>query len=116
MLLFTKKLYADLIWSGRKTIEIRAGSRYRHIAEGRHLSINGHFKVRALKTHRFDTLDDLHLFVAKNFHAIGFECNETAIFALSQLYSASQAPFFAFEIESPNRNPPEEHQSSAISS
>lgn len=45
MLLFVKKEYSDLIKSGNKTFEIRAGKQYRNIKPGHKLSINGHFRV-----------------------------------------------------------------------
>jgi ASC-1-like (ASCH) protein len=52
MLLFVKKHYADQIRSGKKTVEYRAGSRYRNIKTGAIFSINGHFRVVVTKVVR----------------------------------------------------------------
>jgi len=56
MLLFVKKRYSDLIKSGEKTFEIRAGERYRNIKPGHKLSINGHFKVLVTKVEKLKSL------------------------------------------------------------
>ena len=52
MLLFVRKEYAVQIASGVKTFEIRAGSRYRNIAPGRILSINGQQRVEVTRVER----------------------------------------------------------------
>ena len=58
MLLLVKKRFADAIRAGTKTLEIRAGARYRNVRAGDTLSINGHFRavVTAVEHHTRETL------------------------------------------------------------
>ena len=55
MMLFVKGPFAEAIRAGRKTLEIRAGTRYARIAPGDRLSINGRFRVRVLGVERVET-------------------------------------------------------------
>ena len=59
MLLFVKKRYADQIFDGTKTYEIRTGSRYRNIRAGSILNINGRMRVRVTSVDIHATADTL---------------------------------------------------------
>ena len=72
MLLFVKGRFADAIFSGRKTIEIRAGKRYAGIRAGDFVSINGRFRRMV---HRVDHAPDVNHLISKltgRFASAGF--------------------------------------------
>lgn len=98
MLLFTKKIHADKLRTGEKTIELRAGVRYRHVTEGRLLSINGYFKVRVKGIYQVPATE-VEDFVSCFHKELGFSSVGDALNALGDCYAASTEPFFAFEVE-----------------
>ncbi len=55
MLLFVRKTYVDRIRDGTKLFEVRCGTRYRNVAVGASLSINGHFRVIVTRVDRYET-------------------------------------------------------------
>ena len=54
MLLFIRQKYIDQIRSGAKSWEIRAGKRYRNVAAGTVLSLNGRERVTVTRTEQAD--------------------------------------------------------------
>jgi hypothetical protein len=59
MLLYIKQKYFDEIMAGTKTYEIRAGARYRNVAAGDLLSLNGRAVIAVARVERFERMDEL---------------------------------------------------------
>jgi len=80
VLLFVKKVYADAIRNGTKTIEIRRGSRYSKIKVGDVLSINGSFSVAVSQIEIVNHASNLP-------------------FPVSDCYSSEDGPFYLFHLQ-----------------
>lgn len=98
MLLFTKKIHANRLRSGRKTIELRSGSRYRNVAVNDELSINGYFKIKVLERFELLTPQDAKRFIKTNFYDLGFNSFPEARVAIADCYPDVNLPFYAWRV------------------
>lgn len=94
MLLFVRKRFADLLHSGVKTLEIRAGSRYARIEPGHILAVNGRqFRLRVTRVERFETRRELHDGLTPRYHAAGFDSLADMRSALRSCYPYETPPY-----------------------
>lgn len=98
MLLFTKKIHANRLRSGRKTIELRSGSRYQNVTVGDGLSINGRFSVEVVERFLFSTTQELQVFIEMNFNELGFNSAADADLGVTGCYVNTQPPFYAWRV------------------
>jgi len=94
MMLFVRKRFADLLRSGAKTLEIRAGTRYARIEPGHVLHINGtQFRLRVSRVERFGTRAQLHDALAPRYRAAGFDSLADMREALRSCYPHETPPY-----------------------
>lgn len=98
MLLFIKKEYQDMILSGQKTIEIKAGSRFRAIKLGQRQCINGRIFIEATKIKEFSFTSQLFEYANQNIKKIGFSSIYDFKKAFRNLYGGHKGPFFAVHL------------------
>lgn len=100
MLLFVRNPYFAAIKAGEKRYELRAGSRYRNLAVGDSLSINGRFRVRIHRVDHFTSAEE----ASRATSAAGYYLSVAAIRAC---YPADRSmTMFHFDppMEYPDRN------------
>jgi len=105
MLFFTQKRYQEALREGRKTIEIRAGSRYAKLEVGRLISINGLFKMRVIRIDRHESAAEFLSENADNYGVCGFNSFDEMQSAVAGLYGDSVKPVFAFHVRLLAKNP-----------
>lgn len=94
MLLFVRKRYADLLKSGAKTLEIRAGSRYAGIRPGHVLAVNGRqLRLRVERVERVETRHDLLASLTPRYRAAGFDSLADMREALRSCYPHETPPY-----------------------
>jgi ASC-1-like (ASCH) protein len=98
MLLFIKKNYQDMILNGQKTIEIKAGKRFRAIKPGQRQCINGWIFVDAIRIEEFSSTSQLFAWANQKIEKIGFASLLSFKKALNDLYGDHQGPFFAVHL------------------
>lgn len=98
MLLFVKKHYADLMRAGAKTLEIRAGTRYRNVHVGCVISINGRDRYRVTARQDFDTIDQLIEATQHAFRRIGIATMIEYRSRLLECYPDGSGPFFVWRV------------------
>jgi len=98
MLLFVQKRFSDLIKSGKKTLEIRFGNRYRNIQVKQKLSINGHFKVTVINVKQFKNKNELIEYSKHHYKQIGLKTPNEINILLNNTHPNHPGPFFCFHI------------------
>jgi ASC-1-like (ASCH) protein len=98
VLLLVKKRFADAIRDGSKTLEIRAGSRYRNLRPGDPISINGHFRKRLTRVERHDGRDSLIESLRGRFHRAGFADERDGQQAIRDCYPHDPGEFFVLHL------------------
>lgn len=98
MLLLVKKRFADAIRDGSKTLEIRAGSRYRNIRSGDHISINGHFRKRVARVEEHADRATLIESLRGRFHQARFADEHDAQQAIRDCYPHEPGEFFVLHL------------------
>ncbi len=94
MMIFVRKRFADLLRSGVKTLEIRAGSRYAGIRPGHVLAVNGRqFRLIVTGVERFETRAQLHDTLAPRYRAAGFDSLADMREALLSCYPHETPPY-----------------------
>jgi uncharacterized protein YqfB (UPF0267 family) len=94
MLLFIRKRFADLLRSGAKTLEIRAGSRYAGILPGHVLAVNGRqFQLRVSRVEQFATRAELHDALTWRYQEAGFDSLADMRDALRSCYPHETPPY-----------------------
>lgn len=96
-LFFVRNPYASWLRDGSKTIEIRRGTRYRNVAAGGTISVNGQFRLRVLHVVSCAILDDLLTRVDPV--ACGFDTIDTLRAILQGLYGGVSGDWYAFHVE-----------------
>lgn len=98
MLLFVKKRFADAIRDGSKTLEIRAGSRYRNLAPGDSISINGHFRKRVERVERVEGRENLIASLRGRFHSAGVSDEREGVRAIRECYPDDSGEYFVLHL------------------
>jgi ASC-1-like (ASCH) protein len=96
-LFFVRNPYAAWLRDGSKTVEIRKGTRYRNVAAGGTISINGSFRLRVLRVESYDSIDVLVGSVDPI--ACGLADSDALRAALTGLYPEARGPWYAFHLE-----------------
>jgi len=96
MLLFTKKIYQDMIDSGKKTIEIRTGVRYRNIKPGHTLNFNHRFKKEVVGVVQIEDAKKFIKILAPHYKEIGMESRKNFKEVFKEFYGGVKGPYFAF--------------------
>lgn len=97
MLLLVKSRFADAIQDGTKTLEIRAGSRYRNIRPGDAVSINGQFRRRVVQV-ELCAGSDLIARLRGRFHRAGFADEQDAREAIGNCYPELPEVFYLLHL------------------
>jgi ASC-1-like (ASCH) protein len=98
VLLLVKKRFADAIRDGSKTLEIRAGSRYRNLRPGDSISINGHFRKRLTRIEQHVTSAALIAALRGRFHEAGFANERDGQQAIRDCYPREPGVFFVLHL------------------
>ena len=96
MLLYVRQPFYGLLKSGQKTVEIRAGKRYRNIRPGDKLIFNHKFSRIVTGVSSFDRKKEFLIFIGRYHREAGFDSRSALRSTFEDFYAASDGPFFAF--------------------
>jgi hypothetical protein len=98
MLFLVKKPWCYQLATGEKTIELRAGSRYRNLAFGDIISVNGRERYQIEQAELFETREQ-YLDALKDRHRdAGFDSPDSLRQGIAHCYGSHAGPFFAFTL------------------
>lgn len=98
MLLFVKKPWCYQLASGEKTLELRAGTRYRNLRAGSSISVNGRERYAVERVERFETLERFLTSLIGRHQAAGFNSSESLREGVDHCYGSCDGPFFVFTL------------------
>lgn len=99
MLMFVKKPFLDKLLAGTKTLEIRAGEKYRNLRAGDTISMNCRFRFTVIEVERFGSLSAMLTALRGRYAATGFDTKRELVAAIKSCYPRGASPWTVVRVE-----------------
>lgn len=98
MLMFIRKPFLDKVLAGTKTLEIRAGEKYRFVRAGDTISFNGRFRYEVVGVEQFDSLNGMLKALRGRYSETGFDSKRQLVAAIKECYPRGVSPWTVVRI------------------